>query len=110
MGLGGARQALPARFLSQGQRRRLALSRLAVSHSSLWILDEVLTSLDRAAVALVEAYIGEHLDKGGMAIIATHQEYNLPTSSIQRIYLSNGPVQTGSLHSPRSADSMQRIS
>lgn len=99
MGLGGGPQALPTRFLSQGQRRRLALSRLAVSQSSLWILDEVLTSLDRAAVALVESTIAEHLNQGGMAIIATHQQLDLSAISMQRIELANESLQTGCLRS-----------
>src|SRR6185436_13998913 len=56
MGLAG-REHLPARLLSEGQRRRLALSRLLSSSASLWLLDEVLTSLDRAAVILITSVI-----------------------------------------------------
>ena len=87
MGLGG-RENLPARLLSEGQRRRLALSRLSVCTSALWLLDEVLTSLDKAAVALVSSLFEEHLGKGGMAIVATHQELNVSASSFQRIELA----------------------
>jgi len=87
MGLGG-REHLPALFLSEGQRRRLALSRLGVCSKALWLLDEVLTSLDKAAVALVSSLIEEQLDKGGMAIVATHQDLNVSASSFQRIELA----------------------
>ena len=87
MGLAG-RENLPARLLSEGQRRRLALSRLSVCTSALWLLDEVLTSLDKAAVALVSSLFEEHLGKGGMAIVATHQELNVSASSFQRIELA----------------------
>jgi heme exporter protein A len=87
MGLGG-REHLPALLLSEGQRRRLALSRLGVCGKALWLLDEVLTSLDKAAVALVSSLIEEQLDKGGMAIVATHQELNVSASSFQRIELA----------------------
>lgn len=88
MGLAG-REDLPARLLSEGQRRRLALSRLGVCRTVLWVLDEVMTSLDRAAVTLVGSLIEEHLAKGGMAIVATHQELNLSASSFQRIELAS---------------------
>jgi heme exporter protein A len=67
------REHLPVKVLSQGQRRRVALSRLLVSDALLWILDEPLTALDVGAVGLMEELIGEHLSKGGMAIFTTHQ-------------------------------------
>lgn len=76
---------LPARLLSAGQRRRLALSRLLASQAKLWILDEPLSSLDDAGAALVRKLINQHLDRAGMAIIATHQEMNLSAGQMQRI-------------------------
>jgi heme exporter protein A len=81
-------QNLPARSLSAGQRRRVALARLLASTATVWILDEVLTSLDEAAVKLSRRFIGDHLSKGGLAIIATHQELDLARDRIQRIELS----------------------
>ncbi len=81
-------QNLPARSLSAGQRRRLALSRLLASKATVWILDEVLTSLDEAAIKLSRRLIGDHLSHGGLAIIATHQELDLVAERIQRIELS----------------------
>jgi heme exporter protein A len=51
----------PARLLSEGQRRRVALARLLVRRTSLWLLDEVMTSLDTEAVQLVQWMIEEHL-------------------------------------------------
>lgn len=88
IGLTG-RDILPARLLSEGQRRRLALARLLTSGARLWILDEVLTSLDRSAVAIMKSLIGEHLQNGGMAIIATHQELDLSAGSLQRLELAS---------------------
>src|SRR5882724_3831833 len=87
MGLGG-RESLPARLLSEGQRRRVALARLVVCNTSIWLLDEVLTSLDRAAIGLVRSLIEEHLKGGGMAIVATHQELALSGVSLQRLELA----------------------
>ncbi len=65
------------------------MARLITSAATLWVLDEVLTSLDKAAVALVKTLIGEHLHKGGMAIIATHQELSLSAGSLQRLELAS---------------------
>ena len=84
-----ARDLLPARLLSEGQRRRLGLARLLTSSARLWILDEVLTSLDRSAVAIMKTLIGEHLQNGGIAIIATHQELDLSAGSLQRLELAS---------------------
>ena len=91
---------LPARFLSEGQRRRSALARLITCNTALWLLDEVLASLDQAAVTLIEAVIGEHLSKGGMAIVATHQELQISAGSFHRLELeptvSGGTAPLGS--------------
>ena len=88
MGLTG-RENLAARLLSEGQRRRSALARLLTCRAPLWVLDEVLTSLDKAGVTLMKSLIEEHLSKGGMAIIATHQELKLSASSFQRLELAS---------------------
>ena len=85
-------QNLPARSLSAGQRRRVALARLLASKATVWILDEVLTSLDDAAIKLSRRFIGDHLSKGGLAIIATHQELDLVADRVQRIELCQGSV------------------
>lgn len=65
----------PARHLSQGQRRRVALARLAARRPNrLWVLDEPFTALDAVAVTLVVDMIAEHLARGGAAVITSHQE------------------------------------
>ncbi|MGE0665980.1 MAG: heme ABC exporter ATP-binding protein CcmA [Sphingomonadales bacterium] len=69
---------LPARFLSAGQRRRLALSRIAAVGRPLWLLDEPTVALDAESVARLEALIAAHREGGGMAVIATHADMNLP--------------------------------
>jgi len=84
----GLQQNLPARSLSAGQKRRVALARLMASPASVWILDEVLTSLDDTAIQFSRRFIGEHLSNGGLAIIATHQELALTENRVQRIELS----------------------
>lgn len=82
-----SQQHLPARLLSAGQRRRVALARLPGSKARLWILDEVMTSLDDSAVSLARQFVSDHLNDGGIAIIATHQELNVSAGSVQRIEL-----------------------
>jgi heme exporter protein A len=68
-----SRGDLPARSLSAGQKRRLALARLLLADAALWILDEPVTNLDIAGIQLVEDLIVDHVQKGGMAIAAAHQ-------------------------------------
>ena len=87
MGLAG-RESLPARLLSEGQRRRVGLARLIVSNTKLWLLDEVLTSLDKGAVSLVRSLIENHVAEGGIAIVATHQELELPSGRTKRLELT----------------------
>jgi heme exporter protein A len=81
---GLARQrALPARVLSQGQRRRVALARLPLLARSLWLLDEPATALDDAGVVTLRAAIGAHLAAGGIAVIATHLELGLRADGLR---------------------------
>jgi heme exporter protein A len=84
----GSRARLPVRALSQGQRRRATLARLAVSGSTpLWILDEPFAALDAAAVDLVRSLVEQHLGGGGMLVITSHQDVGLATSSQSAISL-----------------------
>jgi heme exporter protein A len=64
---------LPIRALSAGQKRRVALARILLSRAPLWILDEPITNLDRAGIALFEQCMAAHLRNGGMVVAAAHQ-------------------------------------
>lgn len=80
--------ALPARVLSQGQRRRVALARLAISKRlPLWVLDEPFTALDAAAVGFVQTLISEQLARGGAVVFTTHQEVAIEAAVKLRIDL-----------------------
>lgn len=73
-------QALPCQVLSQGQRRRVGLARLALSASRvLWILDEPFTALDADAVAALAASIDGHCAAGGIVIFTSHQDVAFST-------------------------------
>jgi len=86
MGLRG-HEDLPARVLSQGQKRRVALARLLAHKARLWILDEPFTALDKAAVAFLQSVIREHVGAGGMVILTTHQEVSLTEGEVKRLRL-----------------------
>ncbi|MGH6833068.1 MAG: heme ABC exporter ATP-binding protein CcmA, partial [Methyloceanibacter sp.] len=63
---------LPAGLLSAGQKRKLALSRLFAAPRPIWLLDEPQSSLDAASVKLLDEAIKDHLDSGGIALVASH--------------------------------------
>jgi heme exporter protein A len=68
---------LPAGILSAGQKRRLALSRLALSHRPLWLLDEPTVGLDSASRDRLAGLMTEHLAGDGLIVVATHVDLGL---------------------------------
>jgi heme exporter protein A len=74
--------------LSAGQKRRLSLARLLITHNVLWILDEPFTSLDKQGIALIETLMTEHCANGGCIVLTSHHDIDLPDVSVQRIHLS----------------------
>jgi heme exporter protein A len=62
----------PCRWLSAGQRRRLALARLLVAPAALWLLDEPAGALDRSSLTRLEQAIAAHRAEGGRVVVATH--------------------------------------
>lgn len=84
----------PVGQLSQGQKRRVALARLLITTSPLWILDEPFVALDAAAVELLQGIIAKHIEKGGMAILTTHQEVPLTSGELVRINLDELPTRS----------------
>ena len=74
----GVPESRPVGRLSQGQRRRAALARLALcADAPLWLLDEPLAALDERAAALVESLVAAHAARGGMVVFTTHQDTGL---------------------------------
>ena len=86
LGLAG-REDLACRYLSQGQKRRVALARLVNEQRALWLLDEPFVALDAAAVELVASLIGAHLQRGGLAVLTTHQTVEIPAGTVRQLVL-----------------------
>ncbi len=76
----------PARFLSQGQKRRVALARLCVAPAALWLLDEPTNGLDTEGVACLAAAIADKREGGGIVVAATHLDF--PGSQARTLTLS----------------------
>ena len=76
----------PAAFLSQGQKKQIALARLRLfGQRALWLLDEPFNSLDQLAVERLEQWIAEHIATGGAVILVSHTEQcqTLPVHTLQ---------------------------
>lgn len=88
VGLQG-RADLACRYLSQGQKRRAALARLVYERRALWVLDEPYVALDKAAVERVAGLIGAHLQRGGLAVLTTHQAVAVAAATVCEVWLQD---------------------
>jgi heme exporter protein A len=68
---------LPARVLSAGQRRRVAMARVLAMGASLWLLDEPFTNLDAAGTDLMSRLLQSHVERGGAALVVAHQDLKI---------------------------------
>ncbi|CBL45076.1 Heme exporter protein A [gamma proteobacterium HdN1] len=67
----------PAHTLSAGQKRRITLARLFLEPATLWVLDEPFSAIDKAGVAALEGLLGDHIQRGGAALVVTHHDLRL---------------------------------
>jgi heme exporter protein A len=74
---------LPARVLSAGQRRRVAMARVLAFRADLWLLDEPYTNLDGSGSSLLSALLAEHVGQGGVALVVAHHDLNLAVQTRQ---------------------------
>ena len=79
-------KTLPLRALSAGQQRRVALARMLMANVPLWLMDEPFTNLDREGRKLVMQLTEEHLEKGGMCVMAAHQDIEI-NGTVRRVGL-----------------------
>jgi len=87
LGLRAGHHHLPARLLSQGQRRRVALARLLVTRARLWVLDEPVVALDAAAQQAFGKAVETHAAQGGMTLLTSHQSLPLGGLTCREIHL-----------------------
>jgi heme exporter protein A len=73
--------------LSAGQKRRVALLRLLLSPTQLWLLDEPLVGLDTQGIAFLLACLEQHVRKGGQIVYTSHQPLLLSTADHQEYVL-----------------------
>jgi len=73
----------PASTLSAGQKKRLALARLLLKPSKLWLLDEPYSNLDPTGTTLVDELVKQQLQSSAYVIMTTHGQLQPPVSSIQ---------------------------
>jgi heme exporter protein A len=79
---------LPGRYLSAGQKRRLALARLLLKPAALWLLDEPTNALDTSAVSWLGELLATHRAGGGMIILASHVD--VPLKDARKLNLPEG--------------------
>jgi heme exporter protein A len=101
-------RSFPAKILSQGQKRRLALARLLVANKPFWILDEPFTALDVRSCRLISELLADHLARGGMAMISSHQDFDIPGATPARVDLD--ALRTRSSYLPMEMNSTQPVS
>jgi len=80
---------LETRYLSAGQKRRTALARVLMSDATIWLLDEPVTNLDAAGRDYVKNRLRAHIDGGGLAIAATHEDIRFTHDAPDEIILGD---------------------
>lgn len=82
------RRHLPARALSQGQKKRVALARLVLEQNpGLWVLDEPFDALDDSGSALVNSLLQEHALRGGSILLTSHISVKITGLQVRELTL-----------------------
>lgn len=91
------RNDTPVSGLSTGQKRRLSLARLIGSNRAAWLMDEPLAGLDTDGRTRVTETLSNHLSKGGIAIIASHQPVPIQGVTAMKLVLEPAVLESPSL-------------
>ncbi|HEX3912620.1 MAG TPA: cytochrome c biogenesis heme-transporting ATPase CcmA [Steroidobacteraceae bacterium] len=86
-GVGGCAD-LPARVLSAGQRRRVAMARVLAMSAAVWLLDEPYANLDAAGSELISELLQTHVAGGGLALVVAHHELKV-NCEVRRLELKS---------------------
>lgn len=73
---------LPCRYLSAGQKKRLALAQLKIIQRPIWLLDEPLAALDASGKELAAQMIAVHCATGGIVLAATHEPLGIEAATL----------------------------
>jgi heme exporter protein A len=93
LGIDAARARQPVRTLSQGQRRRVALARLALpAPAPLWLLDEPYDALDDSGIRVLDALLSAHAQRGGAVLLTSHQALTIDHPSPRELMLAGAPA------------------
>jgi heme exporter protein A len=84
----GACADLPARVLSAGQRRRVAMARVLAMRATVWLLDEPYTNLDAAGAELFTELLQSHVAGDGLALVVAHHELSV-SCNVRRLELNS---------------------
>lgn len=76
--------------LSAGQQQRVALSRLLLTNTKLWLLDEPFTAIDRTGIEQLEQCFLQHIQQGGAIVFTSHYQFSLP-GHVRELRLGRSP-------------------
>jgi heme exporter protein A len=72
----------PIKYLSNGQKQKVNLSRVLLTPAPIWLLDEPTSYLDYKSIKILYRLINNHRAKGGICIVATHSDIDLHANQI----------------------------
>ncbi len=78
---------MPARALSAGQRKRIALATLLMGTATAWLLDEPYANLDREGHTLVDRMLDAHCRRGGAVALTSHGMIEPAVAQVTRLRL-----------------------
>ena len=82
----------PIRNLSHGQKRKVILSKLLLSDSSIWILDEPMNGLDIDSIKKLSRLIENFSESGGAILLSSHINYKIKKAN--KIHLKKRKINT----------------
>lgn len=80
------------RAYSRGMKQRLAIARLLLSQSDLWLMDEPETGLDQQGMSWLEGLMRHHVSQGGTIIFSSHDRGFVARVADELVVLKNGVV------------------